>query len=711
MKSFRMIAYIKKYQIPIVVLSILAGLFFYRYLQGQQVYTASAVIQYTNEGASEGMAPDGTEINTSDIYSVQVMTEVFENMGLSYGTYNLDDFRSRVSVDEIVTEEMQIVQEARNSTGEVVDLFPTQYTVSFTANASDSDRPVEFARQVLDNILDVYLSNYGEEHVASSVAYNAVSEIDQTNYDYLEIIEIIEGAIGDTLSKIEAQMTLDPNFRAAANGYSFQDLYRKFSLLSSVEVSEVYAYILNNQVTKDREVLLSKYENRIQDFYLYNEAAQSDIDGVREIIDTYVRMMRESGNTNILAEYILDGVETSAYEDASKQIQNYDQTVEYDKLLESYITNRTEFEQNLIDVAYCQYVLDVYNGVVSSASGADINTEVQEEEYIGELADSVAQADTADGTGDAEAQQPADGDVSDVQTGVEEEGILEQGADGTATSSDVEGDGTAATGTAAESVQSVSNGNVVAANSPEAVSTVEMLLDDLIEETVALYDELETTSEEFYDYAGAQNVSVMTNIIVSENIQILLYAGIVVLLIATVCCAAAIVIGRLEDILDYYVLRDKKTGLPNRAGCDKYMASYSNKLLPDHFGCFVIRLLHIKDKNEKFGREACDAMIRRFADILKNVFPQDADCFIALNGIGQFMIFSENMPEEHMETYAKTLRSMVEEQNRHEECAIEYEIGMAESKTSDTYRITLLMMRAIHDIYPEVTEDEEKTEA
>ena len=47
----------------------------------------------------------------------------------------------------------------------------------------------------------------------------------------------------------------DEQFRSTATGYSFTDLQKEFALLKNVWVPEVFAYILENHVTQDRDVL------------------------------------------------------------------------------------------------------------------------------------------------------------------------------------------------------------------------------------------------------------------------------------------------------------------------------------------------------------------------------------------------------------------------------------------------------------------------
>ena len=178
MKKFNPWAYIRKFQYLIVAFALLAGIVFYTLVIPFQTYTASAIIEYTNEGASTGLAPDGTEIDTSEIYSVSVMQGVFERMGLDYSEYNLDEFRSRVSVAEIRSEEEIAIQEAQNSQGEEAESKPTKYRISFTGSYADARNPKEFTRQVLDNLIDVYLAEYASWQCAQRIPFTLFAAID-----------------------------------------------------------------------------------------------------------------------------------------------------------------------------------------------------------------------------------------------------------------------------------------------------------------------------------------------------------------------------------------------------------------------------------------------------------------------------------------------------------------------------------------------------
>lgn len=690
MKRFRVLDYLKKYQVPIIILSLLAGLVFYQYMQMRQTYTASAIISYTNSGAETGLAPDGSEIDLSEIYSSSVMAEVFERMGLDYTEHNLDEIRSRVSVTAVVTDEDTAVQEALNAAGEEVTTVPTEYYVSFTANTGDSDRPEEFARQVLDNMLDIYIQNYGENHINSLAAANDVSGLDESAYDYLEMVELLDESITGAMNSIYNQYTESNTFRSSANGYSFSDLYEEFDLLRRIDLADAYAYILNNQVTKDRAALLAKYQNRIQQFYLENDASETEINAINNVISSYVQMMRESGNTNITYEYILDNIHAagSAGTESTEDTGTVDQTVEYDVLMNDYVSNRTEYEWNLIDVAYCQYIIGIYTGESS------VGTTVELEEYTSEGSlDQLAEGMTetaADVTGTEETAVP---EAGNEETEAVDTAEAEMPSDGeTAAGEDSAEDAGTASAAAGVEIQQTS------VSESEALETTSAMVSDLVSKTNELYDILLETNQEYNEYAGAANISLLTNIVVIANQRTLLYAAIVVVIFLCVFCVAAILLGRLGDIVDFYVYRDRKYELPNRVGCDRFMQSYANHLLPENFSCIVLRLIKIREKNGIYGREAMDDMMLKFNSIIKETFPNNEECFIALNGVGQYIIYSKNMPEEHMITYTDYLKREVEEYNKSASCKIEYECGMAESKATGAYRIKLLLINAMHNL-------------
>src|SRR5699024_4694666 len=115
------------------------------------------------------------------------------------------------------------------------------------------------------------------------------------------------------------------------------------------------------QVSKDKQLLLSNYRERIKNYEITNTVEEELIADVVKIMDAYVEKMRESGNTNITYEYILDEVyDKNLLDSEGNVIGEGDQTVTYDQLIYSWRYYNDTKENALIDIAYCNYIISVF---------------------------------------------------------------------------------------------------------------------------------------------------------------------------------------------------------------------------------------------------------------------------------------------------------------------------------------------------------------
>lgn len=624
MKPFNLMEYIRKFRFIIVGSLLVSGIIAFLALNYIQTYTASAIIRYSNSGAKEGLAPDGTEIDVSEIYSAEVLNQVFENLDLDYSKHNIDDLRSRVTVEPVRTQGEAALEEAKTSLGEEMEEMPVEYVVSFTAATRDSGDKETFARTFLDEMLDVYVQSYGKSHINRGSAVNDISKLKEQDYDYLEMAEILKNSISTTLTGLVEKAQEESDFRSAQTGYSFDDLKREFELLYEIETSNIFSYILENRVTKDRESLIAKYENRINDYLLSNTVSQEQIQSINEVISSYVGMMRESGNTDITFEYILDDVHDSYYTDENEETQRVDQTVEYDELLDSYISARSSYESALIDIAYCRYIIEIYNGMPS------------EQMQITE-------------------QSVADGSGVQILPGAVPEPV----------------------------------------NAGAVDETAQSMIDSLAEKLNGLYEVLDETNREYNEYAGAQNINLVSGIAVAPAFSLPLYAGLIMAVFGVVGCMGAVVIGRLGDIFEYCIYYDRAMEIPNRAACDRYISANASKFLSDEFVCISIRVPDIQKKNQESGRNETDQMLKALAKILRDTFSGEEECFLGLNGVGQYIIFAGHMGAERAEYYLEHIGQKVREYNREHRCRIEYTAGVAEAKKLEIYQLKPLMLKAI----------------
>ena len=157
MKELDVFRYLKKYRMVIAIVSVLAGAIFFLVAQFRiQQYTAATVIEYTGSQAGEGLSPDGSDINPSEIYATNLVAQAMKKLDINYTQATLDDIRMGIQVEPVITEEDLLVQQSKLDNGEKdYEINPTQYVVSFNCGVSNGK---EYPRKVLNQILQEYAS-------------------------------------------------------------------------------------------------------------------------------------------------------------------------------------------------------------------------------------------------------------------------------------------------------------------------------------------------------------------------------------------------------------------------------------------------------------------------------------------------------------------------------------------------------------------------
>lgn len=594
MKEFQIMRYLKKYKTVIAVLSVIVGILFYLVAQFFfQTYTASTVIEFTNEAAADGYAPDGTVIDTNEIKSSNIVSAALENLNISQT--NMDSIRGKISIEPVVSEEEQLLLESKLELGEEYVLNPTKYLVTLSADVMDGK---EYPRLILNEILSEYTTYYGETHVNSQGGANGISDIYSKNYDYIEMMEEIDNSLESTLKYLNDKMNENSTFRAYGTGYTFSDLSEEFSLIKNIKSAQIASNILSNTITKDRDVLLKKYHNRNNNLTINNETSSNEIEKIKGVIESYVAMMSDSDNTNITSDYILDDVHENYLYDEKGNLQGTDQTTEYDRLLEGYVENRNTYESNLIDQAYNQYVISVFEKAPEKSSQEELT---KTEESIRSLVDEINQ----------------------------------------------------------------------------------------------LYDTLYKTNNEYNEYLGSQNIKVLSSVGVAEKIPVVLFTVFVIIIFGVVGCVGAVLLGRLEDIIEYYAFTNKVDGLPNRAKCDRYISAKSRKVLSSRFACAVFQITNLREENLRYGRVVGDQILKTFADILVDIFEPSESNFVAYNGSGQHIVFLDEMSKEHMDACMSQLVATVTQRCEGEKYTISFQSGVAFAEEEKCYNIRKLLSIAI----------------
>lgn len=366
MKNFQIFRYLRKLLPLILVFCLVSTFFVYYKLSASNQYVASEVIHYNDEQAEKGLAPTGEKLDVNEIKSSAVVSKVVDRMGLT-GIYSVDSIISRIEIIPIEDQDKVAQKEAKLEEGEEYIYEPSTFIVSFTASSAEG---ADFARTILDETLDVYFAQFSQKYVNVSPANNTIENLNAGNYDYIEMVETIDQSVDETLSTLYQRIDQNNYYRSTKTGASFSDIANEFDYIRQVKVSSLFSEIYKYQITKSKSVLVSDYTTRIDNNDIANVKEDSIVEDVVAVIDAYVTKMRESGNTNITYEYILDNLH-------ERNLEEYfsDQTVTYDELIYSWKDHNENKQHAVIDSAYCKYVIDTFTSCTGLCGGTCQNSD------------------------------------------------------------------------------------------------------------------------------------------------------------------------------------------------------------------------------------------------------------------------------------------------------------------------------------------------
>ena len=356
MKKFEILRYLKRFSFLIFLLSLAGSLLIYLYADNKQAYTASVVIKYTNSGVADGYAPDGSKLDVNEIYSSAVISQAMDALGASG---KLSNIRSNVTVTPIIPDDQQKINDALIEKGEEITYFPNTYRVSLVVSGKQG---ANYARNMLDAILQNYCTYYTEKYVEQKLSLNPSSHLLENGYDYYECIRILENDTNDMQNFLLAKREHYPDFRSSKTGYTYADLCAIYSSFKKYTIPELYAQVLSGPQIRDGTVLQQFLANSIADSNQTEQVDTGRRTSIEQLIDEYVQKnagILESyfteGGDNVSSNYILGNIEQAGAGDKAQTT--------YDGLILELVDIDKKIAANQIDREFLSEILTNFQNV------------------------------------------------------------------------------------------------------------------------------------------------------------------------------------------------------------------------------------------------------------------------------------------------------------------------------------------------------------
>lgn len=203
----------------------------------------SAQIMLNYQQASQGLNPNGSRFNQTDILNTQVLERTIEKGALQGIT--VQDLKDTLQVRPAVQ---------GDSSSEDSYFISSQFVVSYQASEKTAGLNGE-------KILSLFTQAYQEWFIHKYSAKTDVLNFDFTKahtQDYLDQCSSLTNAvevIGQYMTNMSSE---EPAFRSSTNGETFQSMSSKAYSVRNTMVEKLRAYILENGVSKDVSQYISR---------------------------------------------------------------------------------------------------------------------------------------------------------------------------------------------------------------------------------------------------------------------------------------------------------------------------------------------------------------------------------------------------------------------------------------------------------------------
>ena len=250
---------------------------------------AYAAIEFSFDGAAQGLAPNGDRFDLNAVTSDEVLNTALENADLQ-DRYTAEQIRPQVTVtgdypEDIVQQLMSYESLLDFSASRMLTLseyHPTRYTISLR---NDFDKGI--SRADLEKLLTAIVTSYRDYfiRVCSATAGSTELSYNLDDYDYVQQLNILSSTINQSAAYAQEMYEKDASF--TVNGKGFNDIYVQLNTLVQSDIDRLNASITMNALTKSSDRLQTQYQYELRSLNHQLEQKQTQLKRMEDLIASY----------------------------------------------------------------------------------------------------------------------------------------------------------------------------------------------------------------------------------------------------------------------------------------------------------------------------------------------------------------------------------------------------------------------------------------
>ena len=252
--------------------------------------SVTARIEFIYSGIEEGLDPNGTVFDKSQIKNNTVLTTAIANAGLENKIPVVADLRDSVIISDVVSagyQELKDLAASGNTEAQTkllnYSFYPTRFDISIE-RFSELGLTKSKALNLLDCVLSAY-RDYFTERYANRTAFVADDFDLEDDVEYISYYIRYETQLSAISSYVDSISGVDANY-VASNGKSFAALKSMYSVLSE-ELDSFRRFILNDKVAKDKTIAASEIGEIVQQLRDEKTTIENEITSLQTQIENY----------------------------------------------------------------------------------------------------------------------------------------------------------------------------------------------------------------------------------------------------------------------------------------------------------------------------------------------------------------------------------------------------------------------------------------
>lgn len=384
----------------LVMSSIVSGIT--HFVLPEEIGQVQTIIGFDFDGIEEGLNPNKETFNVGEMINKQILDGVIRDLSLDEKGIDSDLLKENISFNGIIPQEVQTQMNLIQKMAEKdptqlqrlqnIEIYPTQYKVTLKITKEmHLDR--QEAEEVLTTMINHYKTYFMDTYNDKITMSIAAATTDVSRYDYSEYILFIDNELKGIQEYLQDKQSENEDYRAKSTGMSFGDLETQVSMLRDIEINNTQALINTYTLTKNKERLISIYQNNIRELTSKVAEQQQMIQSLKKAANDYqkdqlVVMGKEVGEANV---EVSQGSET--YDQLIEQVLEAEQEANqlaynksyYEELL-AHLTGTNE-DQVAIDTAPYEKQVETSIGYIQEQVGIiiDMINRTVDEYYTSEV--------------------------------------------------------------------------------------------------------------------------------------------------------------------------------------------------------------------------------------------------------------------------------------------------------------------------------------